>query len=107
MLTSRRRRPALVEGHLHAHGRIPERPLVRPHGRGPPVVLPVDRPVAHRERQTELPRERSEEHTSELQSQSNLLCPLFLSKKGCAGKAARCEGCAAAPRGRVTASSCV
>src|SRR2546430_2942690 len=33
------------------------------------------------ERRIELQRERSEEHTSELQSQSNLVCRLLLEKK--------------------------
>src|SRR2546430_10557685 len=48
------------DGHVHAHPR-PERM------RG--VILPVE------------PDPRSEEHTSELQSQSNLVCRLLLEKK--------------------------
>src|SRR2546427_9346855 len=35
----------------------------------------------HRERHAEIGHERSEEHTSELQSQSNLVCRLLLEKK--------------------------
>src|SRR2546427_1642270 len=52
------------------------------------VVLPREparrvHPAAERERgpDTELDRPRSEEHTSELQSQSNLVCRLLLEKK--------------------------
>src|SRR2546430_9414035 len=56
----------------------PGRGLVR--GGGEPVR------VEHRERASGRPRghrggERSEEHTSELQSQSNLVCRLLLEKK--------------------------
>src|SRR2546427_6811034 len=40
--------------------------------RGPPAVRGVDHRVGH---------DRSEEHTSELQSQSNLVCRLLLEKK--------------------------
>src|SRR2546430_8546729 len=42
---------------------------------------------AHRCDDRDAERERSEEHTSELQSQSNLVCRLLLEKK----KAARCS----------------
>src|SRR2546427_8500400 len=35
---------------------------------------------------------RSEEHTSELQSQSNLVCRLLLEKKKCAGRGATAAG---------------
>src|SRR2546430_11443672 len=45
----------------------------------PVVVHPHDEPLAH-ERLPERTR-RSEEHTSELQSQSNLVCRLLLEKK--------------------------
>src|SRR2546430_12010904 len=49
----------------------PERPPVRRDDQ----VAPVDCDVAHRAAR------RSEEHTSELQSQSNLVCRLLLEKK--------------------------
>src|SRR2546427_7096766 len=48
------------------------------HERQPPN-LPVDLPVARFGLQ--VPEDRSEEHTSELQSQSNLVCRLLLEKK--------------------------
>src|SRR2546430_11213696 len=35
---------------------------------------------------------RSEEHTSELQSQSNLVCRLLLEKKNCGDQTMRCPG---------------
>src|SRR2546427_3893968 len=38
-------------------------------------------PSPHLERQVAADQERSEEHTSELQSQSNLVCRLLLEKK--------------------------
>src|SRR5206468_12004347 len=38
-------------------------------------------PVARRPRLLALPRQRSEEHTSELQSRSDLVCRLLLEKK--------------------------
>src|SRR6266478_7344419 len=43
----------------------------------------ISRSVDHRSRQPQPPRHRSrsEEHTSELQSQSNLVCRLLLEKK--------------------------
>src|SRR5688572_32475513 len=43
----------------------------------------VDRPQKQKKKQREFrtKRERSEEHTSELQSQSNLVCRLLLEKK--------------------------
>src|SRR2546430_13246697 len=49
----------------------------------PIFVEPCTRAAGHRERSaTEAPAsERSEEHTSELQSQSNLVCRLLLEKK--------------------------
>src|SRR5256885_8563001 len=80
---------------------FPYTPLFRPllhrahEWRRPPVVFPVP-PVAHapmvgqRRRlrggglggvRRALPRERSEEHTSELQSPCNLVCRLLLEKK--------------------------
>src|SRR2546430_9224029 len=59
-------------------GRGPER-LVRVHGAAVPDER-EDGPVAERELHAERTR-RSEEHTSELQSQSNLVCRLLLEKK--------------------------
>src|SRR2546430_11453357 len=44
----------------------------------PPSVIFIDRP---RLTSAGAPLERSEEHTSELQSQSNLVCRLLLEKK--------------------------
>src|SRR5688572_31188095 len=59
-----------------------------PHFQADPVVALVDLAGAHREhaRHAAVGREaagvaRSEEHTSELQSQSNLVCRLLLEKK--------------------------
>src|SRR5688572_32610758 len=46
----------------------------RPHAGGPAVQLEVHHPLEGAEH-------RSEEHTSELQSQSNLVCRLLLEKK--------------------------
>src|SRR2546430_6559704 len=60
-----------------------------------PIYVEAPRPHPHRERHGEVPElvdedeerepedrdERSEEHTSELQSQSNLVCRLLLEKK--------------------------
>src|SRR2546430_9235000 len=43
--------------------------------------LSVPRSTFHVPRLTESPPRRSEEHTSELQSQSNLVCRLLLEKK--------------------------
>src|SRR2546430_6127750 len=40
-----------------------------------------DRDAGRRDIRLQLQRERSEEHTSELQSQSNLVCRLLLEKK--------------------------
>src|SRR2546427_2319096 len=52
--------------HLHLEVVLEQRHQRVDFGRGPPPVLL---------------RERSEEHTSELQSQSNLVCRLLLEKK--------------------------
>src|SRR5262249_56692502 len=41
----------------------------------------VDRPVVRRDLEVPDPRKRSEEHTSELQSLTNLVCRLLLEKK--------------------------
>src|SRR5688572_31037871 len=50
--------------------------------RGPPGVRCARDRVRHTDKQTRAARpERSEEHTSELQSQSNLVCRLLLEKK--------------------------
>src|SRR2546430_3765886 len=46
---------------------------VAPHGAGRPLACRAPQPGQH--------LERSEEHTSELQSQSNLVCRLLLEKK--------------------------
>src|SRR2546427_6588271 len=43
--------------------------------------FPVDDSATHRERRKAESSTRSEEHTSELQSQSNLVCRLLLEKK--------------------------
>src|SRR3989475_2197285 len=59
--------------------------LERPKGPGIVILIPlVDKAmrVDLREKYTEIPHQtRSEEHTSELQSQSNLVCRLLLEKK--------------------------
>src|SRR2546427_7991165 len=47
--------------------------------RGPRLRQPEDR--ARRQPRRVRPEQRSEEHTSELQSQSNLVCRLLLEKK--------------------------
>src|SRR2546430_9235063 len=43
-------------------------------------IPPVPRNLLERPRQVRIPKHRSEEHTSELQSQSNLVCRLLLEK---------------------------
>src|SRR2546427_8716240 len=52
--------------------------VARPGGEQAPEVAAPERPPLRRGRDTQL---RSEEHTSELQSQSNLVCRLLLEKK--------------------------
>src|SRR2546430_10024540 len=51
------------------------------------VAIGVGTPLAHEDERLAVGRpggqERSEEHTSELQSQSNLVCRLLLEKKNC------------------------
>src|SRR2546430_12628250 len=66
--------PPLRPRRAHDRGRRPPRPLVRQR-RG---LLPRARPRRASLR-AQVPR--SEEHTSELQSQSNLVCRLLLEKK--------------------------
>src|SRR2546430_12412278 len=57
---------------------FPYTTLFRSRGR----VCVLDRPTrAHPLRHRQIPPARSEEHTSELQSQSNLVCRLLLEKK--------------------------
>src|SRR2546430_9798599 len=51
-----------------------------PYLRGPGLHDPVGFDDGHAARRRLHPRERSEEHTSELQSQSNLVCRLLLEK---------------------------
>src|SRR2546430_15143582 len=51
------------------------------HRRSPRVDLPRQRQPAEHGRRHPLRAARSEEHTSELQSQSNLVCRLLLEKK--------------------------
>src|SRR2546427_4564683 len=63
--------PALGE-----RGRVPQHDAVQ-------AVVPIHQ---RRVAQAQLGRERSEEHTSELQSQSNLVCRLLLEKKKKNGK---------------------
>src|SRR2546430_13628056 len=53
---------------------------VRAHVHRRPQPLPVDVSLLHEQAQVDR-AERSEEHTSELQSQSNLVCRLLLEKK--------------------------
>src|SRR2546430_13067731 len=60
----------LFRSHLPLHGGSPPRPLS-------PLPDTGEPPRPHPGR----PRGRSEEHTSELQSQSNLVCRLLLEKK--------------------------
>src|SRR5688572_30938525 len=60
------------------------RPQARPtatHGRYPSGWNSVATGTMARNRTYSEPRRRSEEHTSELQSQSNLVCRLLLEKK--------------------------
>src|SRR5205085_5317453 len=65
-----------AEEHPRGHEHPPEdRPLGRRHLQPQPQRPPE--PVRHRLGQAQ----RSEEHTSELQSQSNLVCRLLLEKK--------------------------
>src|SRR5438270_12533899 len=69
--------PATTEIYtLSLHDALPifERNLVVPHARGMRTTLVALTGLRHDQR-------RSEEHTSELQSQSNLVCRLLLEKK--------------------------
>src|SRR5688572_31786755 len=53
----------------------------RPSGRPVPCRWPPARTTRRGSRLPDRPARRSEEHTSELQSQSNLVCRLLLEKK--------------------------
>src|SRR2546427_7939920 len=55
----------------------------RPGGPGPlrPELFPLPRRIGPRKQFRAKREQRSEEHTSELQSQSNLVCRLLLEKK--------------------------
>src|SRR5262249_61816000 len=66
----RLRRPGARRDDLRRLHRGPGRVPVRPEGHG-----------QHRHRGSRLPARRSEEHTSELQSLTNLVCRLLLEKK--------------------------
>src|SRR2546425_7310992 len=65
----RTHRAALLLGHSHGH-RLPEGAVQHP---------PEPRPPQRR--RLDLPKRRSEEHTSELQSLAYLVCRLLLEKK--------------------------
>src|SRR2546422_5471540 len=47
----------------------------------PAALVRIDRPADHGAAQFERPKDRSEEHTSELQSRLHLVCRLLLEKK--------------------------
>src|SRR5256886_10135456 len=51
------------------------------HPYGLPCTVAINRPAEDSQREIQLLIDRSEEHTSELQSQSNLVCRLLLEKK--------------------------
>src|SRR5205085_12652949 len=75
----RRVRPVAGRPHHAAPGRPPDRADERPGGRpGVRVVVPGRGPDGDA---APADARRSEEHTSELQSQSNLVCRLLLEKK--------------------------
>src|SRR2546430_7529815 len=57
------------------------RPALDRHGAGRAGAVVQQREAASATRQRAAPGDRSEEHTSELQSQSNLVCRLLLEKK--------------------------
>src|SRR2546427_5068278 len=65
-----------LDGPRHGVARFEQRPI---------EALAIKRdqhpPLGHAPRKLEQQRMRSEEHTSELQSQSNLVCRLLLEKK--------------------------
>src|SRR2546421_8064272 len=69
----------------HPHHLQSARPAVEPGGRqtadGRRVLAPVDRAAGEGARQARTVSTRSEEHTSELQSRSDLVCRLLLEKK--------------------------
>src|SRR2546427_5900921 len=56
-------------------------PIYRPPANTPPRRVRKAKPAVSRVRRSARPASRSEEHTSELQSQSNLVCRLLLEKK--------------------------
>src|SRR2546430_5928634 len=68
-------------GPMSCSRRQPARALSPGVRRDPAQRTPRRRLSALRARSAPLPRSRSEEHTSELQSQSNLVCRLLLEKK--------------------------
>src|SRR2546430_9231983 len=70
-------------GRPHAGSRGNRAALARDHTRSPPrsAGLPTAIPPGRRGELGVLEESRSEEHTSELQSQSNLVCRLLLEKK--------------------------
>src|SRR2546430_11196745 len=72
------------------HGGVQVHPIFDVHRRPPDRVvrLAAERPFGFCE-----PCERSEEHTSELQSQSNLVCRLLLEKKKYAATLSRPYTC--------------
>src|SRR2546430_8744224 len=59
----------------------PARAAILPLAQGCAEAAIDDRTLLHRHRHRQRGLERSEEHTSELQSQSNLVCRLLLEKK--------------------------
>src|SRR5688572_33497624 len=78
LFRSRRRLRDVVQRHSQARARPPPH-LVRERGRPAEALVGVAR--RYRRYVHVIRRLRSEEHTSELQSQSNLVCRLLLEKK--------------------------
>src|SRR2546427_2225008 len=70
--------PHLLETHS-GHETVNFRPRVTP--MNPSVSRPRGHVAGSSPAHSQILRERSEEHTSELQSQSNLVCRLLLAKK--------------------------
>src|SRR2546427_8502854 len=75
--TARRRAPRPGDGHSRRQIRSAARPCVHERSTGPCAPAHAAAPA----RRCSGPEHRSEEHTSELQSQSNLVCRLLLEKK--------------------------